>query len=255
MTDEQSTIASNDWVRLEEAVHSQLPKVLEHAAADPSISQDLALALLKHVDLPAPAIESLSKNGALMKVRKVKLALIAHPKTARHLSIPLLRHLYTFDLMYVALTPIVPADVKKAAEEVLITRLATSSSGVKSSLARRASGRIAEQLLLETEPRIIDTALQNSRLTEASIVKALTRADATLAFVHAVCRHPKWSQRREVRIALLRSEKTPLAKALEFSQSLSPSMLQEILKNSSLPSSVKSCLLNSKSLARKGQHA
>ena len=249
MMDKQSTIAANDSVRLEDTVHSERLEDLESAAADPTLSEDLALSLLKYVDLPPLAIESISKNSPLMKLRKVRLGLISHPKAPRHLSLPLLRHLYTFDLMSVALAPIVPADVKKAAEEVLMTRLDTVSAGEKLSLARRASGRIAEQLLREKEPRIVETALQNSRLTEASIVRVLARTQTPPALIHAVCHHPQWSQRREVRIALLRNEKTPLAKALEFAQSLSQAMLQEILKKSALPTAVKSCLLKSKPLA------
>jgi hypothetical protein len=48
---------------------------------------------------------------------------------------------------------------------------------------------------------------------------------------------------------LLRNEKTPLAKAMEFAQSLSQPMLQEILKKSALPTAIKSCLLESKPVA------
>jgi hypothetical protein len=254
MGDKQSTIAANDSVWLEDVVHGQPREDLERAAADPTLSEDLALALLKHVELPASAIESISKNGTLMKLRKVRLGLISHPKAPRHLSLPLLRHLYTFDLMSVALAPIVPDDVKKAAEEVMVSRLGTISAGEKLSLARRGSGRIAEQLLLEKEPRIVETALQNSRLTEASIVRVLARSETAPVLVHAVCHHPQWSQRREVRLALLRNEKTPLAKALEFAQSLSQAMLQEVLKKSALPIAIKSCLLKSKALASTNSH-
>ena len=231
---------------LEQAVHSQCMEVLERAAHNPALTEDLALTLLKHPDLPATVIEALSKNVALLKQRKMRLGVVMHPRTPRHMSIPILRQLYTFDLMHVTLTPIVPADVKKAAEEALVTRMAMVSLGEKLSLARRASGRIAERLLLEKEPRIMETALENSRLTESSIVKVLMRTEASAMLVHAVSHHPKWSQRREVRIALLRNEKTPLAKALEFAQPLSLTMLREILKTSRLPASVKECLLESK---------
>jgi hypothetical protein len=232
---------------LEQAVHSQSVEVLERAAHNPALTEDLALTLLKHPELPATIIEALSKNGAALKQRKVRLGVAVHPRTPRHVSFPLLRQLYTFDLMHVTLTPIVPADVKKAAEEVLVTRLGTISLGEKLSLARRASGRIAEQLLVEKESRIMKTALENSRLTEPSIVKVLMRTEASAMLAHAVSHHPKWSQRREVRIALLRNEKTPLAKALEFAQALSLTMLREILKNSRLPASVKEFLVQSKS--------
>ena len=148
--------------------------------------------------------------------------------------------------MHLTLTPVVPADVKKAAEENLLTRLSTISLGEKLSLARRASGRIAEQLLLEKEARIMQTALENSRLTEASLVKVLTQSGSSETLVAAVCHHAKWSQRREVRIALLRNDKTSLAKASEFAQPLPLAVLREILKNSRLPANVKECLLKSK---------
>jgi hypothetical protein len=244
----ESTAAQNvlEELPLEQAVHSQSLEVLERAALNPALTEDLALTLLKHPELPATLIEALSKNGALLKQRKVRLAVVAHPRTPRHISLPLLRQLYTFDLMHVTVMPIVPADVKKVADEVLVTRLATISLGEKLSLARRASGRIAEQLLLDKEPRIMETALENSRLTEASVVKVLMRAEGSATFVHAVCHHAKWSQRREIRIALLRNDKTPLAKALEFAHSLSISMLREILTTSRLPASIKESLLKSK---------
>ncbi len=249
-TDSSATQKTAEKPALEEAVHSQSPEILLSAARDPALTEELALALLKHPELPASVIESLSKNGVLLKQRKIRLAVASHPRTPRHVSLPLLRHLYTFDLMYLALTPVVPADVKKAGDEALVTRLGTVSSGEKLSLARRASGRIAEQLLLEKEPRIMEAALENPRLTEMSIVKALMRADASAAFVQAVCHHGKWSQRREVRVALLRNEKTPLARALEFAHSFSVAILKEILNNSRLPAATKSSLLNNKTIAR-----
>jgi hypothetical protein len=226
-------------IPLPEAVHSTSPESLTAAASDLGLTEDLALVLLKRADLPAQALEKLSKNGSVMKSRKVKLALVEHPKTPRHISVPTVRHLFTFDLMQVALTPVVPADIKMAAEESLINRLEKISQGERLSLAHRASGRVAAALLLDPEPRVIHAALENSRLTESAIIKALMRHATPVAFVVAVCHHPKWSPRREVRIALLRNEKTPLVRALEFARSLPAAMVREILHGSSLPAGVK----------------
>lgn len=228
---------------LPEAVHSQIPEILISAAADPVLTEDLALTLLKRADLPADALQALSRNATVSKFRKVRFALLTHPQTPRHISLPALRHLYTFELMQVALTPVVPADVKRAAEEVLLARLATISSGEKLSLARRASGRVAGELLLDKETRVMRAALENSRLTEAAIVKALARPDSSGVFVDAVSHHPKWSLRREVRLSLLRHEKLALAPALEFARSLPAALLKEILHNSRLPAQTKSYLL------------
>ena len=227
----------------QESLRSRSAGVLAEAASDSQLTEDLALALLKQSDLPSHVIDRLSRNSGVMKSRKVKLALIEHPRTPRHISVPMVRHLFTFDLMQVALTPVVPADIKMAAEEALINRLERLSQGERLSLARRASGRVAAVLLHDSESRVIHAALENSRLTESAVIKALTRRDASATFVGAICRHSKWSARPEIRIALLRNEKTPLARALQFAHSLPAAVVGEVLHGSRLPAATKSCLL------------
>ena len=95
--------------RLERLVHDPSPEILVAVAADARLTEDLALALLKHHDLPREALEALSKNGSLMRQRKVRMAVVTHPRTPRHVSVPTIRHLYTFELMQVALLPSVAA--------------------------------------------------------------------------------------------------------------------------------------------------
>jgi hypothetical protein len=241
-------------IPLEEAIHSNSDDLLNAAAADPSLTLDLALALLKRRDLPAQVVEQLGKNSGLMKSRKLKLAIVDHPRTPRHLSLPMVRHLFTFDLMKVALTPGAPADIRIAADEALANRLEKISTGERLSLAHRASERIARELLLDSETRIVRAALENPRLTEASIIKALMGRKSSAAFVEAVCRHSKWSLRREIRMTLLRNENIPLARALEFARSLPVKLVREILQGSRLPTNIKSCVL--KDLAqRRGSNA
>jgi len=213
------------------------------SAGDAVLTEDAALGLLKRPDLAPEVLEQLGKNGNIVKHRKVKLALVEHAKTPRHVSLPLVRQLYTFDLMQVALTPVVPADVKLAADEALCNRMETISCGERLSLAHRGSGRIAEALLGDAEARVVHAALQNSRLTEAAILKAVSRPDSSATLVEAVCHHPQWSLRREVCMALLRNEKTPLARAAEFARTLPAGLVREILQNSRLPGNVKSYLL------------
>ena len=86
------------------------------------------------------------------------------------------------------------------------------------------------------------TALENPRVNEAAIVKALLRPAATPAFVKAVCHHAKWSLRPEIRMALLRNEYTPMARALEFTRRLPPAQLRDILHASRLPEKIKAYL-------------
>jgi hypothetical protein len=232
------------------------------AAADPALTEDLALALLKRADLPAEVLEQLAKNANALKSRKVKIALASHPKTPRHVSVPLARQFYTFDLMKLALSPRVPADVKVAADDLLISRLKTVTLGERITLARRASGRVAAALLLDVtavdgkiadgkliakavarETRVMQTALENPRLTESLVINSVLRPAASAALVHAVAQHEKWSRRREIRAALLRTEHLSLARALEFSREIPAPLLQELLASSRLPAKIKDQIL------------
>jgi len=208
----------------------------------PALTEDLALSLLKTPDLPSEDIEQISKNTALMKSRKVRLAVAAHPRAPRRLTLRLIRELYTFDLMQFSLMPVVPADLKRVAEEQLVARLASITLGERLSLARRSSSLVVAALLLDKESPVWQAALENSRLTEAAIIKALQRSHATAAFVEAVCHHPKWSVRYEIRIALLRSPHTPLARAVEFARRLPPPLLRDVLHTSRLPEKTKAYL-------------
>ncbi len=115
MTKEPTPVSSasdSASIPLEEAIHNNSKDVLNAVVTDPSLTLDLAIALLKRRDLPAQVVEQLGKNGTLMKIRKLKLAMVEHPRTPRHLSLPMVRHLFTFDLMKVALTPGAPADIR-----------------------------------------------------------------------------------------------------------------------------------------------
>jgi hypothetical protein len=211
-------------------------------AANAALSEDLALAILKRPDLLARDIEQLAKKAALLKSRKVRLALAAHPRAPRRLALRLLRDLYTFDLMTFSQTPTAPADLKRTADEVLITRLASISLGERISLARRCSVTVATALLHDKESRVWQTALENPRLTETAVTRALQRPGATPGFVEAVCHHAKWSVRPEIRLALLRNQHTPLARAIEFARRFPSPQLRDILHASRLPEKIKQYL-------------
>jgi hypothetical protein len=234
------------------------PVDLLRTAADPELTEDLALALLKRADLHPEVLEQLAKNASALKSRKVKIALASHPHTPRHVSVPLARQFYTFDLMKVALSPGVPADVKVAVDDVLISRLKTVTTGERLTLARRASGRVVAALLLDVEivstkmvdaktvareTRVMQTALENPRLTEALVIHSVLRPAASAALVDAVAQHAKWSCRREIRAALLRTEHLSLARALEFSQEIPAPLLHELIASSRLPAQIKDQLL------------
>jgi hypothetical protein len=216
---------------------------LESHSASATLTEDLALAHLKDHGLSADIVEQITKSDALMKSRKVRVACASHPRAPRRLTLRLIRELYTFDLMQFSQIPSVAADLKRFADELLVARLASITLGERISLARRASAMVAAALLLDRESRVWQTALENPRVAEASIVKALQRTNAMhSSFVKAVCQHIKWSVRPEIRMALLRNEHTPLARALEFARRLPPAQLRDVLHASRLPEKIKAYL-------------
>src|SRR5579864_4197423 len=211
---------------------------LDHSA----LTEDQALAQLKDGELMADGVERISQNAALMKSRKVHMAVAAHPRTPRRIALRLLRELYTFELMRFSLTPTAAADLRLVADELLLARLAAITLGERIALARRSSERLAGALLLDKEMRVWQTALENARLTEVALVRALQRTGGSPAFVEAVSHHAKWSVRPEVQIALLRSAHTPMAQAIKFARRLTPHQLRDILHASRLPEKIKSYL-------------
>jgi hypothetical protein len=203
--------------------------VARSAVSRSQFSEDEALAIAQRSDVSTDALTQLARNSGALKSRKVVFGLATHARTPRHISIPLLRRMFTFDLMKVALTPTVAADVKRAAEEQILVRVDSLSTGHKITLARRGPGRIAAALLAENDGRIVAVALDNSRLVEPAVIASLMREDAPRLLFILVSEHSKWSQRREVQIALLKSEETPVEHAVKFAANFSQEVLRDIL--------------------------
>jgi len=234
--------------RLAELIHSQSLEELKAAAASSYLSEDLALQLLVRRELHSAVLEALSRNGGVMKHRDVILAVVAHPKTPRHVSLPISRRLYTFELMKLALMPTLVGDLRVAIEENVISRLESVTSGERLALARSGPGAVAAALLSDPELRVVSAALNNPRMTEGLVIQALMRDNSPAHLTLSLCKHEKWSLRREIRMALLGSKHTPLAPALQFAESLPPAILEDILSDSDLDPQIKTYLA---SLARR----
>ncbi|HJX00133.1 MAG TPA: hypothetical protein VJ453_08225 [Terriglobales bacterium] len=221
--------------RLEHLIESPFAEDLIVAAAHGSLTEDLALAMLRRSDLPATAIEALNRNQLVLKHRKVLLQLIQHPHTPRHISLPMLRRLFTFELMDVALASVVAADVKQVAEELLIGKLKTISLGERIALARRASAGVAGVLLLHAQGAVIQAALENPRMTESSIMKSLAKPATPLLLLTMLAANPKWSLRRDIQIGILRRSEASEALVYQVAAKLPKPAIYELLKHASLP--------------------
>jgi hypothetical protein len=229
-------------VQIDHSTEHEPLAIAPEALAPSVLSEDLALSHLNNREITADAIEKITQNAGIMKSRKVRMALASHPCTPRRIALRVIRELYTFELMRLALLPGTAGDLRRVADEFLLSRLSSITLGERISLARRSSGRIAGALLLDKETPVWQAALENPRLSESAIVKALQHATVGPAFVESVSHHAKWSVRPEIRMALLRNAHTPFARAIEFARRIPPAQLRDILHTSRLPERIKQYL-------------
>ncbi len=232
------------------ATGEELLALLHHPAADvllalldnPALDETHVCLLLGRKDLPGEVLEEVARRKALLKSYRVKRSLAFHPRAPRLASLRLLRDLYLMDLVQIAILPGVSAELKRNAEEQLLARLPQLPLGQKITLARRGPARVAGALLAEGHAQIISVVLDNAYLTEAQILKALSREKVPPSVVPAIVQHRKWSISYNVRLALVRHPATPLATILSYLSQLTVSDLRELAAPGIVPESLRKYL-------------
>src|SRR2546430_10109343 len=232
------------------AIGEELATLLHHHSMDvllallenPALDETQVCLLLERKDLPGEILEEIARRKALLKSYRVKKALAFHPRTARLVSLRLLRDLYLMDLVQVAILPGVSAELKRNAEDQLLSRLPQLPLGQKITLARRGPARVAGALLAEGHPQVISIVLDNPYMTEAQILRALSREKLPASVIPAIVHHRKWSIAYTVRLALVRHASTPLASVLSCLPELTVSDLRELAAPGIVPESLRKYL-------------
>jgi hypothetical protein len=232
------------------ATGEELAGLLHHPAAEvllalldnPSLDEAQLCLLLARKDLPGEVLEEVARRKALLKNYQAKRALAFHPRAPRLVSLRLLRDLYLMDLVQVALTPGVASELKRTAEDQLLARLAQLPLGQKITLARRGPARVAGALLADGHAQIISIVLDNPYMTEAQILKALSRERLPIAVIPAIVQHRKWSISYNIRLALVRHPAAPLATILSYLPQLTVSDLKELAAPGIVPPALRKYL-------------
>jgi hypothetical protein len=124
--------------------------------------------------------------------------------------------------------PGIPTELKRNAEDQLVSRLPQLPLGQKITLARRGPTRLAGALLAEGHAQIVGIVLDNPYLTEAQVLRVLSREKLPPVVVPAIGQHRKWSITYNVRLALVRHPLSPLATVLAYLPELTVSDLREL---------------------------
>ncbi|MFI5093378.1 MAG: hypothetical protein ACHQIK_08045, partial [Candidatus Acidiferrales bacterium] len=178
----------------------------------------------------------------LLKNYRVKRALAFHPRTPRLVTLRLLRDLYLMDLVQLTLLPGIPTELKRSAEDQLVSRLPQLPLGQKITLARRGPARLAGALLAEGHAQLVEIVLDNAFLTEAQVLRVLSREKLPPVVVRAITQHRKWSITYNVRLALVRHPLSPLATVLAYLPELTISDLRELAAPGIVPESLRKYL-------------
>ncbi len=233
------------------ATGEELAVLLHHPSAEvllalldnPALDESQLCLLLERKDLPGEILEEVARRKPLLKTYRIKRALAFHARTPRLISLRLLRDLYLMDLVQLTLTPGAPAELKLNAEEQLLARLPQLPLGQKITLARRGPARVAGALLVEGHKQLVSIVLDNPNVTEAQILKALSREKLSEAVIPAISRHRKWSVTYNVRLALVRHPSSPLATILAYLPELTVSDLRELAAPGIVSESLRKYLL------------
>jgi hypothetical protein len=225
-------------------------KVLRGLIENPSLDETHICLLLERKDLSATLLDKIAKRKSWCANYRVRCALAGHPHTPRPVAMRLLRDLQLMDLVRISLLPASPVELRRLAEERVLLRLPQLPLGQRIMLARRGSARVAGGLIALGPQQVAKVALDNSFLTESQLLRTLAKENISAQTVAAIAKHEKWSKLMNVRIALLRHPQSPIERVLTFLPDLPRHDLEDLLKLSLLPGSVRAHLRQE--LARRG---
>jgi hypothetical protein len=215
-------------------VHDANEVVLLALLENPNLDEPNVIQMLERLDLSSRLLSAVAEAGKWSLSERVRVRLARHPRTPKRIALTLLRQLFLFDLVSVSLLPSAPADIRRAAEGIILARIPHLPVGEKLTLARRGPSRIAGAVLAEGHPQAIKLALGNGFLTESQVLKVLAKPDVPERVVVAIAQHAKWSCQYNVRLGLMRNAHAPAPIVLAMLANLTIRDLKEIAKHEPL---------------------
>jgi hypothetical protein len=198
--------------------------------------------LLERLDLSANVLGAVGEKKQWAASESVRLRLAQHPRTPKRIALAVVRQIYLFNLVRLTLLPSAPADIRRVAEEIIVSRVPQLPVGQKLTLARRGPSRVAGALLAEGHGQAMKLALENAFLTESQVLKVLSAVSVPERVVVAIAQHPKWSREYNVRIALIRSPHAPVEIVRAFLPELKVSDLDDLSNLTDLAPRMRDCV-------------
>jgi len=242
-----SGVSTADKDELFRILQEQSGGLLLAALRNPDLDENHLLALLKRRGLPEEIFSAIHSGKRLLESRKVTFALACHPETPSPIAQALLHRFYILELAKICAMPAVAPDLRLAAERCIVQRLPTQPLGTKLTLARRGTGGVADMLLKEGLPPVVEACLENPHLKECAVHQFIASCHSTAETISMVARNSRWKGRPNIRLAILKNPRTPAIWFTLFLPDLTSQVLKDLLCSQRLTSA-------QKELVRQAQH-
>lgn len=207
-------------------LQSAPPDYLQGALDNPALAEEHVLEVLRNPGVPAALLQRIGLEARWTRSYSVKLGLVNHPSTPSGVGLHLVGFLFWRDLARVTDNFRLPPPLRRAAENLLKERVQDLALGERMALARIAGRALIMVLRNEPSDMVIGALLTNSRLTEEDLL-LLCNSSTSPKVLTLVGQSERWRSRLQVRLALARNRRTPVALAV----SLLPGLREEDLKD------------------------
>lgn len=228
-----------DVEHLWEAIRTQHPPALFQALSNRLLTEEMACFIARSRSTPAEGLGVLAADVRFKKNYKVQLSLCLNPRTPQRIVLNLLKSIKIFDLADLSRNRFITSVTRQRVELMITQRLEGMPSGVKISLARKASGEIVIKLMHKSDPQVIEACLMSPLLTEDILYRLIIRPSTKPAIIHAIAEHAKWRLRYRVRYGLIRNFHTPMRHVQEFIRAMKLTDLRDLYADTRVPSSTK----------------
>lgn len=206
---QESLTSEQLWAAIDRLSLEELSSILSH----PQATEMHIVKVLSRKDVSENFLQLVGKSQ-WMKYPRVQFYFVNNPKTPPAEAMNYIRHLFWRDLNFVLTNIKLATEVRHLAESVVIQRLPTMATGDKITLARITAGDVLKTMRLEKDSRIINALLQNPRITEEDVLFIVNKPKTPSPVLEVIAKSSKWSCRKEVKIALIRNNATPLSQAI-----------------------------------------
>jgi hypothetical protein len=199
------------WAELLRAETSPpaMREVLERHGQD----KMLLVALLRRA-VPLPFLELIASTPPWSDDHRLLASVVLSPRATRPLGLRLVGFLLWRDLADVAASPPVAAAVKIRAEAMLKDQLPELRLGEKITLAKMATPSVLMLLLADSDPKVVEAGLINTRLREEDLLMLVRAEMPSRPLLEGIVASSRWTDRYAIRLAIALHPRAPVALAL-----------------------------------------